>query len=207
MAIFGLGTLGLLAVIRVSGTLASSYNQERAFLQAMVPLAPGIGWLAAWFGRRNRVLRLAPSVFALLLLAFYVNTSGLGAAVFGGGVPANVSSTGEESARFVVTEPELAAGRWVETAVGQKILYADRYGQLRVTAATGRTGGMLTDVFPMTLTRDAWILADQANIVSGTARAQDGNFYGTYRWPSKFLADFWDQVYTNGYSAGYARDT
>lgn len=207
MALFGLATLGLLAVIRVSGTLASSYNQERAFLQAMVPLAPGIGWLAAWFGRRNRVLRLAPAVFPVLLLGFFLNSSGLAGVALGGGAPANVSSTGEESARFVVTEPELAAGRWVVTAAGQRILYADRYGQLRITAATGRTGGILTDVFPMTLTRDAWILADQNNTVSGTARAQDGNYYSIYRWPSKYLADYWDQVYTNGYSAAYARDT
>lgn len=208
MALFGLATLGLLAVIRVSGTLASSYNQERAFLQAMVPLAPGIGWLAAWFGRRRSwVLRLAPAVFPALLLVFFLNSSGLAGVALGGGAPANVSSTGEESARFVVTEPELAAGRWVVTAAGERILYADRYGQLRITAATGRTGGILTEVFPKTLTHDAWILADQNNTVSGTARAQDGNFYSIYRWPSKYLADLWNQVYTNGYSAAYARDT
>ena len=67
--------------------------------------------------------------------------------------------------------------------------------------------GILTEVFPKTLTHDAWILADQNNTVSGTARAQDGNFYAIYRWPTKYLADLWDQVYTNGYSAAYARDT
>src|SRR5262249_16951469 len=44
VGLLGLGTLALLAVLRLSGTAAAAYNPERAFVQALVVLAGGLGW-------------------------------------------------------------------------------------------------------------------------------------------------------------------
>jgi hypothetical protein len=127
------------------------------------------------------------------------------AATFHSGPPANLSTTSEDAVRFVVTPQEISAGRWITGAAGTHLLYADRYGQLRITAAPGRSGGILTEVLPRTLDQYAWILADQSNFVDGTVRAEEGNFYSLYRWPA-FIDEFWNRVYSNGDAAAYSRN-
>src|SRR5207247_11114192 len=44
LALLGAATLGVLALVRLSGTAGNAYNQERAFVQTMVPLGIALGW-------------------------------------------------------------------------------------------------------------------------------------------------------------------
>lgn len=204
LALIGIGTLGGLAVIRVSGTIANQYNQERAFLQAFAPLSICIAWLLDWCRGRFRPLTVLVALAPLALIVTFFVTSGLSARVFGGNLTANLSNSGPESDQFIVTVPEMTGARWVDHAAGRALLYTDRYGQLRITAATGRVGGMFIDIMPKTLDRYAWIYADERNVRSGVVSAQLRSQTTTYRWPA-FVSHFWNRVYTNGYSAGYAR--
>ncbi|MGA2010754.1 MAG: hypothetical protein ABSH51_09520 [Solirubrobacteraceae bacterium] len=204
IGILAVATLGALAIIRVSGTFASSYNQERAFVQAMVPLSIGVGWLVWRVSRGGRLARAAAGLLPLgMIVVFFVN-SGLGAVAFGGSAPASLANGTESAVRFVVDDPEISAARWVTQHAGNDLLYADRYAQLRITAATGRVGNILTEVMPETLDKDAWIFADESNVVHRTVRAQVGNEFGLYYWPG-FINEYWNEVYSNGFSAGYAR--
>ena len=45
VGLFALATVFLLGLIRLSGTLAAAYNQERAVLQSMAVLAVALFWL------------------------------------------------------------------------------------------------------------------------------------------------------------------
>ena len=204
LALIGVGTLGGLAVIRVSGTIANQYNQERAFLQAFAPLSICIAWLLDGCGRRFRPLRALGALFPVALIVTFFVTSGLSAEAFGGDPTANLSNSGAESDQFVISVPEIAGARWAETAAGRNLLYADRYGQLRITAATGRVGGMFIDIMPRALDRYAWIYADERNLRSGVVNAQLESTTSTYQWP-KFVGAYWNHVYDNGYSASYHR--
>jgi hypothetical protein len=188
----------------VSGTIANQYNQERAFLQAFAPLSICIAWLLDWCHRRYRPLGWIASLFPLALIVTFFVTSGLDAQVFGGDPTANLSNTGAESDQFIVSTPEIAGARWADTAAGSNLLYADRYGQLRITAATGRVGGMFIDIMPRTLDRYAWIYADERNLRSGVVNAEFESVTSAYRWP-KFIPAYWNRVYDNGYSASYHR--
>ena len=161
MALFGLATLGLLAVIRVSGTLASSYNQERAFLQAMIPLAPGIGcWPPGSAGATGYCAsrpRSSPSC------SWGSSSTAPGSPGWRWAAEHGQRRRGAQARMrhgFVVTEPELAAspmgrdGRRREDRAGRPLR------TLASAAATGRTGGILAEVFPndphLPTTRGSW---------------------------------------------------
>ena len=205
LGLLGLATLMMLAIVRLSGTTANAYNQERAFVQTMVPLAVGMAWVLETVGDRWRWSRGAVSVLAAAALAvIFVTTSGLRGVAVGGGTPTNLADAGGDYERFYVTAPELAAARWVNGAPPGALVYADRYGQLRILGATGRADGLLLDVTPRTLDRRAWIYASRTNVQQGRARGGTGSRYTTYRWPS-FVAARYDTVYANGAAKVYHR--
>ena len=136
VALLGLSTLVVLATIRLSGTAANAYNQERAYLQALVPLVVGLAWLAQAGARRLRRLGwAATAAVGLALAVLLANTSGLVRATVGSGAATNLADRGEDHERFVIGAPELASAAWVRAAKpGDALLYADRYGQLRLAA-------------------------------------------------------------------------
>jgi uncharacterized membrane protein len=205
LALLGVSTLAMLVLIRFSGTAANDYNQNRAFLQAMVPLSVCLGWMLERASRRTRWGRLVAGGFAIALGLLFVNTSGLRGIVAGGGAPANLASKGEDYERYVVTASELAAARWLNAAAAPgAIVSADRYGQLRIAGATGRIRGVLANVTPASLDRGAWIYADSANFTRRRARGLEGSKYATYVWPG-FIDDYWNLVYSNGSAAVYNR--
>jgi uncharacterized membrane protein len=207
IGILGIGTLAALALIRLSGTAANDYNQSRAFLQTMVPLAVGIGWLLERFAGR-RSLRYWPVSLAVTgaLAAIFLGTGGLRGVLVGGGTPTNLANKGEDYERFYVTAPELSAAKWLAAAAPHKgMIYTDRYGQLRFFGATARSSGLFLDVAPKTLDQHAWVYGTRNNVVKGRARAQQGSKYAIYQWPAQFLNDRYNRIYTNGSSEVWHR--
>jgi glycosyltransferase involved in cell wall biosynthesis len=205
LALLGVSTLAMLVFIRFSGTAANDYNQDRAFLQAMVPLSVCLGWVLQRASHHPRLGRFVAGGSAIALGLLFVNTSGLRGVVAGGGTLTNLAAKGEDYERYVVTKPELAAARWLNAAAAPGVVIsADRYGQLRIAGATGRTRGVLGNVTPASLDRGAWIYADGANFTGHRARGLEGDRYATYVWPS-FIDDYWNLVYSNGSAAVYKR--
>ncbi len=212
IAALGVSTLAVLVVIRISGTAASDYNQERAFLQAMVPLSICMAWLldqaTSWVASKHR--RLLPGGlvalgFTAALALFFFTTSGLRGPIVGGGTPTNLADKGEDYERFYVTQNDLAAARWLNrVAPPGDIVSTDRYGALRVLGATGRQQAVLPVLTPETIDRYSWVYADTANFAGGRARGEEGNSVAVYHWPP-FIARYWNLVYTNGRAAVYVR--
>jgi hypothetical protein len=121
----------------------------------------------------------------------------------GGPTSLNLAQSGEDFERQYTTPAELAGARWASDESHKAILYADRYGQLRLFASTGRV--VLTDLTPPTLDHYAWVYGTRTNTVLGRARGQVGNFASTYDWPGAFLRASFDTVYTNGDSEVFHR--
>jgi uncharacterized membrane protein len=201
----GLATVGVLALMRVSGTVANDYTPERAIVQLMVPLVIAVAWLLEAFVRRSRLLRfILPVGAALALGGVFLSSSGLRAVVAGGPTTTNVSDRGEDYERFYVAEPELAAARWLNrSAPKHDVIHADRYGQLRIYGTTPRAKGVFTDVMPELLDRHGWVYAYSANTLRGRARARFGDTYALYQWPGAFLRDNFNLVYDNGSAKVY----
>ncbi len=204
----GVGAVGILIAVRFSGTIANDYNQTRAFLQAMVPLSACLAWMlerAAQYQHLSLRWRAAiPTVYVLALGVMLLTTSGLRGPALGGGTPANLSDTGDDSERFLVTAPEAAAAQWlVRSAPPQDLVFADRYGALRLTGLTGRPR-VFDLLAPSTLDRNAWVYADRSNVIDGRTRGQVDSDYALYAWP-RLVDDYWNLVYSNGTAAVYTR--
>jgi uncharacterized membrane protein len=208
--------IGLLAIsailflitIRLSGTLAETYNQERALLQAMVVLAIPLCWcLQRLAHRAQRWQACVLSVAAASLAVLFIGTSGLLGTIFGGSTTTNLASSGEDFERFYMTTPELASAQWLgQTVRPGQLVYADRYAQLPLIAMTGITRGLYNDVTPLTINQHAWIYANRSNVIDGRARALfDNQNTVIYTFSADFLNANYDLVYSDGSSEVFHR--
>ena len=207
IALLTVATLLFLTAIRVSGTLATFYNADRALLQAMAFLAIPLAWcLQAVAGQRKLRRACAVAAAAALVAVIFSTGNGLVGAVVGGGTATNLANSGEDYEQFYVTAPELAAAAWLgaQEAPGQ-LVYADEYGQLPLVSVTGIRSGLLLDITPETLSSHAWVYASSTNVIDGRARASDDGHSVSYVFPSGFLNANYDLVYTNGTSEVYHR--
>ncbi len=206
VALLGLGVVAALALVRLSGTVSESYNQDRALIQALVPLSLGLAWTAHWAWRRTG--RLGPVVVGAVTLALgvvAVSTSGLAGVVLDRPT-FNLADHGEDVERYYVSGPELASAQWLRAARYRGgPVYTDRYGQLRLISERVPTDGLFLDITPATLDQYAWIYATSVNTVEGRARAANGNRFTTYRFPDRFIGDHWNTVYANGSSEVFHR--
>ncbi|HTW12447.1 MAG TPA: hypothetical protein VME01_06880 [Solirubrobacteraceae bacterium] len=204
IGVLAVGTLVFLAFIRFSGTAAAEYNQTRALLESLIILALPAAWLGERLWALTRGLRGAVwVVLALAASLMFASQTGATALAIGGGTSLNLSSSGEDFERFYMTPAELSAAAWANAASSQAILYTDRYGQLRLSAATGRDA--LNYVMPETIDHYAWVYASRTNVQLQRARAQVGNVAGIYAWPKAFLDRYFNVVYDNGDSEVFHR--
>jgi uncharacterized membrane protein len=208
VGLLGLGTLVLLAALRFSSTAAAAYNPERAFVQALVVLAVGLGWsfqTLAPAGRRRRLIALVASSAAVLAILI-ANSSGLVDAAFGSGTDTNMANSGADYNEFDMSTPELAAASWLsrEAPPGQ-LIYADEYATLRLLAIMGNRPGMVPDITPLTINSQAWIYASRADVANRTAVSYFDGQYSYYAFPFGFLNANYDLAYTNGTSEVYYR--
>ncbi len=207
VGLFSLATLLLLGATRLSGTIAAAYNGERAVLQSMVVLVIATCWpLSVLMEREWRWLSAASAAIGAALAVMFISGSGLAGAALGGGTATNLANSGEDYERFYMTTPELAAAQWVGAVVppGQ-LVYADRYAQLPLIAMTGIGRGLMLDVTPMTLDQHVWVYASTTNVVDGRGRAQFNGDDVVYVFPSRFLRDNYNLVYTDGSSEVFHR--
>ena len=210
IGILGLATLIFLVLIRISGTLAVAYNQNRALLQAMPILAIPICWsLQSFVGQRKHRNDVTRVLATASLASLFISSSGLLGVVLGGGVAANLANNGEDYERFYMTSPELASAQWLGAEVHHgQLVYADRYAQLPLVAMTGIDGyssSLVGDVTPLTLNQHAWVYASQTNTVDMLAQALFDNRTLTYVYPYKFLNANYNLVYNNGSSEVFNR--
>jgi hypothetical protein len=197
------GGLAFLTFIRFSGTAAAQYNQSRALLQSLVILALPAAWLVERLlaRLRPRLRTLAWSVLLVVMMGMFVQQTGMLDLLIGGGTSLNLSADGEDYERYYQTPAELAGASYAEEEAVNAPLYADRYGALRIEAATGHVA--LTNVMPQTLDEYAWVYGTHTNVRLGRARAQVQNSFGIYQWPASYLSRYYDLMYTNGDSEVY----
>jgi uncharacterized membrane protein len=204
--LLGIAVLSLLAVLRVSGTAATAYNPERAFLQALVVLAISVTWALQWLAGKLRHETAVLAVVAAAIVVLFASTSGLAGVALGGGTTTNLADDGGDYQQFGMTSPELAAASWLGRAAAPgQLIYSDRYAQLRLTAVLGPRPAELSDVTPLTINQSGWIYADRTNVVDRTGLAYFSGESSSYAFPFGFLDANYDLVYANGSAEVYHR--
>jgi len=207
LGLLTLGTLVFLVTIRLSGTLATFYNSERALLQAMVFLDIPLFWcLQALAGTRKIRQAAALTAGAALIAVIFTASNGLTGAVLGGGTASNLANSGDDYNQFYRTAPELASASWLGAHVQKgQLVYADEYGQLPLVSTTGIVSGLMLDVTPGTLSSQAWVYASRTNTIVGQAHASYKGHSVSYVFPARFLNGNYNLVYTNGSSEVFHR--
>ena len=202
VGLMGLGGMGILVLVRISGTIAQAYNPQRAFLQALIVLGIAVCWLiqrigARWKATRSPILIVCGASLAL----FMAGTSGVEGAFVGGGMAANMANQYDDYQEFVMTSQDLAAASWVDaTAPAGQFIYADHYGELRLNTVAGSRSGVFDAITPETLDRNAWVYATTANLEGNVVRSESGSVSAVYAFPRQFLDSNYNVVYTNGSS-------
>lgn len=207
IGVISIATLVFLVAIRLSGTLATFYNAERALLQAMIFLDIPLFWcLHALAGKRKLRQAVAVTMGAGLIAVIFTASSGLAGEVFNTGTATNLANSGGDYEQFYVTAPELASATWLGTQLKQgQLVYTDEYGQLPLVSMTGISSGLLLDVTPETLNQQAWVYETPTNVLEGQAHSSFEGHSINYVYPSKFLNANFNLVYTDGSSEVYHR--
>ena len=205
--IIGVGTMAILVLTRLSGTIAQAYNPQRAFMQGLIVLGICLCLVFQELGaKRRRARPWILTIGAASVAVFFLGTSGLIGAYLGGGAPSNLANSYDDYQQFVSTTPELAAAQWVSKTVPvDQLIYADHYAELRLETVQGLRNGVFDAVTPETIDQNAWVYASRTNMVDGIARSYSGNTEGIYAFPEKFLFQNFNTVYTNGTSEVFHR--
>jgi len=207
VGLLALAAVLMLAVIKVSATVADFYNWERALLQAQLILAITLCWpIQLLDGRRKwhhySILTVAIASFTVILIW----TSGLANVALGGETNINLDTSGVSFRRYYVTTSELASAQWLgEAAPPGQLVYADRYAQLRLFSVNGANFKLIGDVTPLTLNQQAWVYMSRTNVINHAGETSFDNSLVTYMFPASFLNTNYDLVYTNGSSEVFHR--
>lgn len=214
IGLLALGVTVFLLLMRLSGTLATFYNTQRALLQGLEVFSITFCWALQRLERkfrysiRTRIGSISSvlAVSAVLLTALVINTSSLMEVALGGSVLSNLTNSGEDYERFVRTPQELAAASWFGAQVRPtNYIYAGRYAQLPLVAMTGLGPTVNSDVTPLTIDRNGWVYASSTNTVDGLITVLFKGYMVSYAFPAKFLNENFDVVYSNGASEVYHR--
>lgn len=218
LAWFSLACLVLLGVLRLSGTASSLYNAPRGQVQAAPLLGLGLALSLAWwfertsalyarhlslFAHRGRITAGVVGATALSCSLLFVTGSGLAELLLGGGGPDLLTNYGEAYQRYYITDADMAAAGYVvhHQRPGQ-LIYADVYAGLQIFE-DAHPRGLVTTVIPQVLEPGAFVLASSTNVVDHTARSLVDGTFGVYRFPSRFLRDVKDVVFTTGTAKVY----
>ena len=200
VSVLMLAFLGFLGLIRLSGTVAGSYNADRAQLQASIVLAVALGLCAEWLIAHLRAGALFIAALIVMMLAGTGET-----AVFTGGDPsALLANAGTEYDYYVISGGEVSAAQWLVANMGRHpVIYTDEFGPLRIWDATGYTPLPHTWLTPTALDQGAWVYATASDVTQDRAYGSINGAGVAYRFPAKFLQDVDNLVYSDPTSRVY----
>jgi uncharacterized membrane protein len=199
IAIFGVAFLLFVGYTRISGSVAGSYNIDRAEFQSFMFLSIGLAFTIDFLVRHLRWIAITGLVVALAVL-FATNTGE--SSVVSGGAPVSLFNFGPGYDQFVISDEEAAAAAWLIHSSGSNpLIYTDEYGTLRIWDATTYAAAPQTLLTPATIDQGSWVLATQYN-VQGRAYGSSGGQV-SYRFPRAFLNTVKDVVYSSPQSRVY----
>ena len=194
ISVMMLAFLAFLGLIRVSGTVAGSYNADRAQLQASIVLAIALGISADWLIKHARAGVLLVAALIVMLLA----GTGESVVVTGGDPSVLLANAGSEYDFFVISGGEVTAARWLVANMGaHPVIYTDEYGPLRIWDATGYAPLPNTWLTPTALDQGAWVYAPSSDVAGARSYGSIDGAGVAYRFPAKFLQKVDDLVYSD----------
>jgi len=201
-----LGAIGLTSIMafELFPTLQNHYDVARIEEQVlMITALPSI-LMIIWFLRKLFSAKITKLIATILICWSFAFVSGI-IFQFAGGPPlTNLNNSGEYYNEFYIYQSDIAASKWLGTQYNSSsIVYADSYSGLRLTSDNNINRGQLYDVTPETIAVGSFVYADFSNVRLGVADVASNNSVFTYQFPTTFLQQNKNLVYSNGYSEVY----
>ncbi|HSW65815.1 MAG TPA: DUF2206 domain-containing protein [Bacillota bacterium] len=197
-----LATIPLLAGIIFLPIASASYNTTRLFLQTYILLVCPAIFAGYYLGRRIFKGHME-RVVAILLAIFIAYSSSLMGQLLGGPATITINQPGGRFDSYYVHETEVASARWLGEHRDRRLpVYADSMASLRV----GSYGGVVhsnKNIFPTTISQESYVYLDYANSTRGIAYGSHDNGIIVYYFPTDFLNQQKNLIYSNGDSKVY----
>jgi uncharacterized membrane protein len=212
----GLGVAGLFVggLLRFSGTLAAYYAPERAAIFTAILLAAPVTLILddlvtllydEHIFRNFRLARVTMGAGFAYLVVLLVVATGLGAILFVGQPPGNLSARDLNAEEFTVSTPELATAVWLRNNVTSgDLVQSDLYGRL-VLLSEPANYGVVAEIVPPEVNYDAYIYLSTVNLADHTSQADadNGQYLAMYRTNVQFFNRNFYVVYSTGATRVY----
>ena len=196
--------MSVVASMLILPTISVNYNFERLFQQMLVLLAP-ISVMALW--QLNKWFAKFPTylLLSVLTVSYLIQTSGLASRTFFDMRTWIFDNGGETYYRYYTTKHELAGLSWLDKATeDQTLLYSDKYTRLRVLAYTeNKYRKISSEINPPVIQKDGYIYEGFAAAKAGAVFSDARNASLRFSFPSKFVYDYKNQIYSNSISRIY----
>lgn len=195
-----LATLTILGLVAVLPDVSVEYGIFRAFLQALLLLAPvaalGLSWLLTPLRHAGR---LALPLLGALFIGFFATMTSASGAILGAGEPQiRLFNDGDYYRTFYVTDQEAAAARFVATQHPASVM-VDEYAAHRLAAFLGDVTPLPDNFYPSRLLKDGWQLAGPEVVRDHMSTLSiAGGDRATYVYPLDLVRGHRDVVYSNG---------
>lgn len=145
-----------------------------------------------------------PARTSCLVVVSFMLASGVVTQFVGGPAALNLNNSGSDYQRFFITDTDTAAAQWLGTNRNMHDpVYADHYAALRLTVPAYISENIMYDLTPTTIATSAYVYADQTNSVDGVTMSSDQTQTYTYQFPTVFLKEHKDTLYSNGQAEIY----
>jgi uncharacterized membrane protein len=208
LIVLGLANLVVVATQVVLPVLSVDYGLLRAFQQALLVLDVFlvIGTMALVPARFSR-WRVPVATFVALL--FFASSTGVLTQAVGSYEPQlHLNNAGRYYDIYYLHEEETTAMEWLDrnTTAGQhgdvqSEIQSDRYNSTKLDSV--RQLSTLNDIFPSLVRKDAYVFLGYSNVRDGTSTFPFQGDLITYHYPTEFLDNNKDLIYSNGSSRVY----
>jgi uncharacterized membrane protein/GT2 family glycosyltransferase len=199
-----LGAIGIIAYIAINfiPTFGIIYNASRLKEQVLMFTALPSILILIWLLRSLSTRAVRSIVVGLVLISFAM-ASGIITQFVGGTPTANLNNFGDDYNKLYVQQSNIASAQWLAHYSSYNLVYDDTYSGLRLTSATNTIHGQIPDVTPETISLSSFVYANYANVRLGIATTEIKNERLSYQFPTSFLQQNKNLVYSSGNSEVY----
>jgi uncharacterized membrane protein len=182
------------------------YDFTRAYQQVLIVGAPlliaGLLPLRAVVGRKLTLTLIGIFVgvyLAALCSVFTAVTGGPGGSIV-------FQNSGVEYYTMYTHSSDIYCADWLYRNSGTRSIFADTYGAMKLRLATGSepASPVDTDVFRFPLAGNAWLYADWDNAKLGVIIVAYNESTLVFKFPSEYLSNHTNVIYSNGGACVYS---
>lgn len=204
MIFFSLAGFILLALLLIIPGALREYNLERLYFQLL------IGWsfvgvyggvfILGFIKDVQYKYRILACIYCLLLLFF----SGVIFNFTGGPAFIAVNNYGEDYEKNYTHDAEVASAKWLGEQHGKSLIYTSSPGVNKL-AAFGNVNkeNLVSDTLPTLVSKESYVYLTYMNTVGDKATANYNGDEYPYVYPTEFMDQNKDEIYSNGISKVY----